>query len=101
MEFKLIDSDKVLGRVEVKPNDIEAELMVLDEHKAKAYASTKQGVEKADWPSVCTTYNNGHPRSADGHPPPRLRTRVSLRSWWPCETLSRSGASKPMVRPTS
>ena len=48
VEFKLIGSDKVLGRVEVKPNGIEAEIMVLDEHKAKAYASIKQGVEKAD-----------------------------------------------------
>ena len=48
LEFKLIDSDKVLGRVEVKPNDIEAEIVVLDEHKAEAYASIKQGVETAD-----------------------------------------------------
>ena len=26
LEFKLIDSDQVLGRVEVKPDDIEAEI---------------------------------------------------------------------------
>ena len=48
LEFKLADSDKVLGRVEVKPDDMEAEIMVLDEHKAKAYASIKEGVETAD-----------------------------------------------------
>jgi len=48
LEFKLIDSDKVLGRVEVKPDDIEAEIMVPDEHKAEAYASIKEGVMKAD-----------------------------------------------------
>ena len=48
LEFKLIDSDKVLGCVEVKPDDIKAEIMVLNEHKAEAYASIKQGVETAD-----------------------------------------------------
>ena len=48
LEFKLIDSDKVLGCVEVKPDDIEAEIMVLDEHKAEVYASIKQGVSSAD-----------------------------------------------------
>ena len=48
LEFKLIDSNKVLGRVEVKPGDIEAEIMVLDEHKAEGYASIQQGVRSAD-----------------------------------------------------
>ena len=48
LEFKLIDSDKVLGRVEVKPNDIKAEILVLNEHKAEASALIKQGIGSAD-----------------------------------------------------
>ena len=48
MEFKLIDSDKVLGCVEVKPDDIKAEIMVPNEHKTEAYASIMQGISSAD-----------------------------------------------------
>ena len=48
LEFKLLDSDQVLGRVEVKPDDIEAEIMVPNEHKAEAYVSIKQGISSAD-----------------------------------------------------
>ena len=48
LEFKLIDSDQVLGHVEVKPDDIKAEIMVPDEHKAEAYTSIAQGVSLAD-----------------------------------------------------
>ena len=48
LEFKLIDSDQVLGHVEVKPDDIEAEIMVPNEHKAEAYASIKQCISLAD-----------------------------------------------------
>ena len=48
LQFKLVNSDQVLGHVEVKPDDIEAEIMVPNEHKGEAYASVKQGVSSAD-----------------------------------------------------
>ena len=38
----------MLGQVEVKPDDIEAEIMVPEEHKAEAYALIKQGVSSAN-----------------------------------------------------
>ena len=84
LEFKLIDSDKALGRVEVKPDDIEAEIMVLDEHKAEAYASIEQGVGSADEGRVARlakrlpNMRRRTPTSANGHTPPRLLTRI-----WP------------------
>ena len=48
LEFKLHDSDQVLGCVEITDNDIKAEIMVLDELKAEAYASIKQGINTAN-----------------------------------------------------
>ena len=45
IEFKLNDTDRVLGRVEILADDISAEVMVPDEEQAAAHASIAQRVE--------------------------------------------------------